>query len=844
MSSQSDNKCHLRRRAVDALAAMAWRRLADRDDSGQTIVIVVILLALLTALAPVMAGQISRDTPLLISTTNKHAALAAAEAGIQWYRDNLGTYSTYFNYSATNLPPGGDAALSGYCGAGQPSTCDLAGTAPPEAFHYTPNLTQGCAVAVTGSTCTVNVTVTGRAGAPGNYSYVYAEASFAADSVLGDAYYSNFEVLDPNSLTIQGITVSSSNGPAQAETTDNISYSYVNSAGTTVNVPPESIWQAICQYDTYQPNTFIDSLDDISAGGGNGYYRTAWPLYGPYQVSNGFTFQTNGQGVVVSSGGTTTYTVPAMPCDTPYDFVTGEAFDGPVYSNDQIHVCGSPTFNGAPVSLLSGAPDDPYVYDVPGSVQVGSQHYPEGYTTDQVNCGNGTASPMLAHGVVIGQNQSLPSLNTQLAQYGTPGISGGVSSPPAGTAFGCTYTGPTMIELVTVSNGTTYMDVWSPLSSAPVTTPTCSGGGSGFSVTIPFIEHIALPADGVVYVQDYVPPSGSTVPTINDGSAPCFNPYQVSQPADSAQCVEGDTYVEGELHGQLTIASSANIIITRDLTYNCVDFAGSAVVTNPDTVSGCTTENSPDMLGLSAKYDVLVAHNDPTDQVTQSDQDCLANFGDGTGTPVNTPTSSMLSGNPYNGQQVNSVKVTSGSATVTLGGSGGSFASDGIVAGSDVNVSGGGIPAGTTVTAVNGSSLTLSANATAPSSGERITFTDKGLTNNPAAVWPTLCDTIGSSGSYVDAAIFALNGSFGVQNWDDTPFDGYVNLNGTDLSEYRGPFGVSGGNGSGVDGYEKKISFDQRLSFMSPPYVLSGSVPLWQLDNYVECPTSSCPALG
>ena len=163
--------CRLRRRALDRLSSSVRRRLADRGDSGQTIVIVIILLVLLATLAPVMASQIARDTPLLTATTNKHTALAAAKAGVQWYRDNLDTYSAYFNYSTTNLPTGGDAALTGYCGAGQSSTCDLSGTTPPEAFHYTPDLTQGCAVAVTGSACTVNLTVTGRAGTKGNYAH-------------------------------------------------------------------------------------------------------------------------------------------------------------------------------------------------------------------------------------------------------------------------------------------------------------------------------------------------------------------------------------------------------------------------------------------------------------------------------------------------------------------------------------------------------------------------------------------------------------------------------------------------------------------------------------------------
>jgi len=343
-----------------------------------------------------------------------------------------------------------------------------------------------------------------------------------------------------------------------------------------------------------------------------------------------------------------------------------------------------------------------------------------------------------------------------------------------------------------------------------------------------------------VYVQNYTLPTGASAPVVNDGSAPCFNPYQVASAADSQQCLEGDAYVEGELKGQLTIASAANIIITRNLTYNCVDGSGAASETNPDAVSGCATETNPDVLGLSAKYDVLNAHNDPSDQVTQDTQDCATNsFGDGTGTPVNTPTSSMLSGNPYNGTTVSGVHVTSGNANVTV--SGGGFS--GVPAGASVSVSGTGIPANTTVADVNGNTLTLSQNATATNNNVTLTFTDPGLKNDPAAIWPTLCDTVNSSASspgiFVDAAIFALNGSYGDQNWNLGPYDNYVNLNGTDLSQFRGPFGIVG-----TAGYEKRISFDQRLSFISPPYIIPGSVPLWVLDNYVECPSSSCPTTG
>jgi len=843
----------LKARAIANMRESLRRRLEQRGDSGQTIVIVIILLVLLAALAPVMAGQITRNTPLLIQTTNKHAALAAAEAGIQWYRDNLDSYSAYFNYSAGNLPSGGDAALSGWCGAGQSSMCDLGGTTPPEAFHYVPDLTNGCATAIQGTPCTVNVTVSGRAGTKGSYAYIYAEASFSGASVLADAYYSNYEVLDPSSLTIQGTNLTTNPGnAAQPETQYQISYSYVNNAGTTVNVNDVSVWQAMCQYDTYSENNFIDSLG-LNIGGDHHSYTN--PYYGPYQENSTFTFQTNASGVVVSSGGTTTVTVPQYPCEVPYDFVSGETFSGPVYTNDQVHVCGSPSFNGSPVSYTSGAPSDvPYLYvtgsggsppsgaiqvsaanEVPNGpypVSLNGQWVPQGFTTDAVNCNGNNANPSIAHGLALNGTQSLPSLNSQLASYGT-------SAPPTGSATGCTYTGPTMIELVTSGSGTTTMNVWSPLSSGPTTTSTCSNSGT-FSTGSPFITGIALPADGVIYVQNYTLPSGASAPVVNDGSAPCFNPYQVAAAADSVQCLEGDAYVEGELKGQLTIASAANIIVTRNITYNCVDGSGAASETNPDAVSGCSTENNPDILGLSAKYDVLNAHNDPSDSVTQDTQDCASNnFGDGTGTPVNTPTAPMLSGNPYNGTTVSGVHVTSGSANVTV--SGGGFS--GVPGVSSVSVSGTGIPANTTVVDINSNTLTLSAPATATNNNVTLTFTDPGLKNDPAAIWPTLCDTINSSASspgiFVDAAIFGLNGSYGDQNWDLGPYANYVNRNGTDLSEFRGPFGIVGSAG-----YEKRLSFDQRLSFISPPFIIPGSVPLWVLDNYVECPSSACPATG
>ena len=599
--------------------------------------------------------------------------------------------------------------------------------------------------------------MTGRAGAPGNYSYVYAQASFQTTSLLDDAYYSNYEVLDPSSQTIEGenVTTTISGGsPTTVQITQPIVTNYVNSAGTTVTpTTPQSVWALTCLYDTYQPNTFVDSLE-LTINGTK--YTPTNPYYGPYLENGGFSF--------TMPSPTTTVAVPGLPCGAPYDFVDGETFNGPVYTNDQLHVCGSPDFTGSPVSLTSGAPSDvPYLplgSGPAGSVKVTAansgtngpyptsligDYVPAGYTVDTVNCGGSGDTPTLAHGVALNGQQSLPSLNTSISSYGT-------ATPPTGTGYGCTYVGPTMIELVYNSSGET-MDVWSPLSTnTTLTSSTCSNG-STFSATHPFITGIAIPSDGVIYVQNYV---GSTVPPVpTDGSSPCFNPYQAAQPANSSECFEGDVYLEGELKGQLTIASQANIMVTRDLTYQCADGSGGASQSNPSSVSLCNSESTPDILGLSAKYDILISGNTGSAGST----DCItAGYGDGTGTPTNTGT--VIGGTSY--------------------------------------------------------------------------------PNDPAAVWPTLCNP---QNVIIDAAVFGVEGSLGAENWGTTPQSGDVYLNGSDLSEFRGPFGIVGSHG-----YYKEFTFDQRLAYVSPPHILPAGIPLWQQANYVLCPSTTpsgaCPNIG
>jgi hypothetical protein len=784
-----DTHAHASTRADARSTGRTSRWTQSRNESGQAMAIVVVLIVMLAVLTSVMVGPITSDTQSLVVSTNQHAALAAAEAGIQWYRDNLDSYSAYYSYCVpgpespnclANNNPLNDAALSSYCGAKLSSTCDLSGTSPAEAFHYAPNPSSGCTPANLGSgqVCTVVLSVTGRAGSTGNYSYIYVETTFTSSPLLDDVYFSDVEVLDPTSQTVQGINVSvqptAGGAPTDVpETSEPVSYSYTNSAGTTVQVPPSgspdpNLWQAACEYDTYSPNNFVDTLGLTI---GETTYSTTNPYYGPYFDNSGFSYNINASGGVVTSGARSTVTVPGDPCESPYDFVTGEVFNGPVYTNDQLHVCGSPTFEGAPSSLTSGAPSNvPYLplgSGPSGSVEVtaansGSNgpyptnligdYVPAGYTTDALNCSGSTDDPTLEHGVALNGDQSLPSENTNLANYGT-------ASPPNEIGYGCTYVGPTMIEIT----GTT-MNVWSPLSTnAATTTPLCSND-STFSASQPLITGIALPTDGVVYVQNYVPQS--TAPPVpsdgsNDGSTECFNPYQQAMPPNSAQCLEGDVYIEGELNGQLTIGSAANIIITRDITYSCVDNGGAASGSNPVSVSACTNAVAPNVLGLSAKYDVLISGNEPTSSnPLENPEPCVANgFGDGT-------------------------SATAVTATVKI----------------------------------NGTSYSTSI--------------------DPPAIWPTVCDP---QNVIIDASIFALNGSFGVENWSTTPYSdaGDANLNGADLSFFRGPFGIDGD-----DGYIKQFSFDARLAYLSSPHILVDPLPIWQSSTYVACPNTSCPPIG
>lgn len=86
----------------------------------------------------------------------------------------------------------------------------------------------------------------------------------------------------------------------------------------------------------------------------------------------------------------------------------------------------------------------------------------------------------------------------------------------------------------------------------------------------------------------------------------------------------------------------------------------------------------------------------------------------------------------------------------------------------------------------------------------------------------------------IDAAIFALNHSFIVQNWG-TNNQSILTVFGTIGQKFRGPVGTSGGNG-----YLKNYWWDTRFGKgVQPPYFVDSSQAAWGTTQWAEIPTPS-----
>jgi hypothetical protein len=613
-----------------AVATGVARRLGlARDESGQALVIALLLVLLVSILVPVLASQIRAEMAATNMSTSSEAALAAAEAGVQEYRNYLDNVPAYYTHNYGS--PAGDAALTGWKQVG----------ATDEWFHYVPDPSR-LTVSSGGSAGQMLLEVTGRAGAPGAYAYRTMLTSFKLSGILTDSYYSEYELSDPNEpgvLPLVTVTPASGSSTTLPMNQVQVEYTYTDQNGVSTTYGPLSLSDAVCKYHTYDENTFIDSLKAVVnpwANGGSTVASASNPYYGPYYDTSSIAFTVPGNAGWPNEGAT--ISIPGGPrvCSQYgmgiYD--GSVTFNGVAYTNDQFWLWGSgPHFNGTP-PLESGAPAFPWSYRdnwqgaVPYTSPSGVKYYlPQGWVDDFYDGTSGVTpnwggSPPAAE---LGQTQHLPTTTAGLISY------------VDGTKMnGCLYTGPTMIEFV--KGGT--MNVWSPLtqSTEPHPNSGMAADCGSFSLANPWQTGLPVPSSnpslnqsGVIYVQSeqssglnsgyQTPPAVSAIGDANlalPAGATCINPYYSGLGPTSSQCTEGDAIVEGELRGEVTLATSADIIVSRDLTYQCADGAGGATTTDPSSVPACNADGTSDVIGLLANEDLLIAHpmnggsNDPT----------------------------------------------------------------------------------------------------------------------------------------------------------------------------------------------------------------------------------------
>ncbi len=153
-----------------------WRH---RDERGFALITVMLATTVLALLASGVVAYGVGSQNVSRHDENWNAALAAAEAGIDDYLFRLNENGSYWTYSASNLPTGGNAAFTGWE--------RVAGGGTTSEFHYTPDTST---IAADGR---VRLTSTGRVGATTRTVSV----TLRHRSFLDYLYFTDFETVDP-----------------------------------------------------------------------------------------------------------------------------------------------------------------------------------------------------------------------------------------------------------------------------------------------------------------------------------------------------------------------------------------------------------------------------------------------------------------------------------------------------------------------------------------------------------------------------------------------------------------------------------------------------------------------
>lgn len=87
--------------------------------------------------------------------------------------------------------------------------------------------------------------------------------------------------------------------------------------------------------------------------------------------------------------------------------------------------------------------------------------------------------------------------------------------------------------------------------------------------------------------------------------------------------------------------------------------------------------------------------------------------------------------------------------------------------------------------------------------------------------------------STIQAAILSLRHSFVVQNWASGAHLGTLHVTGSIAQKYRGPVGSTYSNGT-ITGYLKNYVYDQRFTYLMPPYFLLPDSSPWDVSTVID----------
>ncbi|MGC9961497.1 MAG: hypothetical protein ABSE47_06290 [Acidimicrobiales bacterium] len=796
--------------------------LRARTDEGQALVLALIVVLMIGILPAVILTTLQQEMPYVSESVNYEAALAAAESGVQEYANLLDQYPGYQVYApqpggatkindptpAPGLPGGNNAALGAWA--------QVTGTSPPEWFTYYPDTSE-----LTSAQSTANplggsllLVVTGKAGKGKTVQYRRIEAALTLTGVIQDVYFSNFEQpgsedLDqwvntyPAGCTAQGGGCQPTSGANEYdEVTATTPAGYTASNGAT----KQPMATALCQYDANQPNTFIDwysaNIQSIYPMPGYPYNDTATPYgpsnqyYGPWYgsfpdpLNPSYQFGAAPLALSYKPGSLGSHQGDQSACNTNY-WISGDDFNGPVYSQDELTTCQNPQFNGSPFSLATAVPGT-FVFPTekggvgwpgagPSKASVNSAtgygSTPWGYNWDPwQDCGGGSGTPAGAPNAPtlnvapsFGVAQSLPQANQALT-----------NEIETGVVQGCVFTGPTMIRFsYNVSTTLETMYVWSPLtkntygigspSPANGTTTNCgytapNGGlcpgdsactnataqvnASNVVQTGDFAQ-IPVTANGLALAVQSLPTAAgdpndwSTLPTPTAATAGypaspgCIDPWVNNDSAApitvSGTCVEGDAILSGAVSYRVTVSAANDVVIARSLVDGC---AVNANGTYQNTLASCGS--SLDVLGLIALNNIWMAR------------------------PYNPSTGKM-----------------------------------------------------------------------APACADDVDMPTSAL---PTIGWGDMVPNCTVVNPVIDAATAALTGFFEVQYWrEGDASGGTIHFNGSDAVNNAGQFGVFNSGGGLTQGYLLILNYDTRLKATPPPDYLPATDSIWKVSAWVTC---------